>query len=59
MDVAKTSMAMSQANVKQQSTLAVMNQAKSHAEQQGSQMVEMLSDSAPHPTKGSQIDVKG
>ncbi|GGF22060.1 hypothetical protein GCM10010954_21130 [Halobacillus andaensis] len=59
MDVAAASIAMSQANVKQQTSVAVMDQAKTNAEQQGSQMIEMLSESAPHPTKGSQIDVKG
>ncbi|MFC7062226.1 YjfB family protein [Halobacillus seohaensis] len=61
MDVAAASIAMSQTSLKQQTSVALMDQVKSDAETKGNQMVEMLSDSATvsHPTKGSQIDLKG
>lgn len=59
MDIAAISMAMSTTQLKQQSSLAMMDKVKGEAEQQGNQVVEMLEQSAPHPNLGNRIDVKG
>lgn len=59
MDIAAISMAMSNTQLKQQSSLAMMDKVKGEAEEQGNQMVEMLEQSAPHPNLGNRIDVKG
>lgn len=59
MDIAAISMAMSNTQLKQQSSLAMMDKVKGEAEEQGNQMVEMLEQSAPHPNLGNRIDLKG
>jgi hypothetical protein len=59
MDIAATSMAMSTTQLKQQSSLAMMDKVKGEAEEHGNQMVEMLEQSAPHPNLGNRIDLKG
>ncbi|UOQ94932.1 YjfB family protein [Halobacillus shinanisalinarum] len=53
---------MSQAHVRQQASLAVMDKTMQTSEAKGNQMVQMLQQSVqpvPHPTHGSQIDLKG
>lgn len=57
-DVAKLSMAMNQANLKQQANLAVMKKAMNTAEVNGNALIEMLQKSAPHPNLGDKVDVK-
>lgn len=52
------SMAMNQAQVKQQASLSVMKSTMSTAEQNGDALVEMLEASVPHPNLGAKIDVK-
>ncbi|WP_255822175.1 YjfB family protein [Halobacillus shinanisalinarum] len=62
MDIAAASMIMSQAHVRQQASLAVMDKTMQTSEAKGNQMVQMLQQSVqpvPHPTHGSQIDLKG
>ncbi|MFC7319325.1 YjfB family protein [Halobacillus campisalis] len=59
MDIAAVSMAMSQVGVQQQTSLAVMDKVKDQAEEKGADMIEMLSESAAHPSKGLHVDVKG
>lgn len=59
MDIAAMSMAMNNHQVRTDASLAVMDNIKNVAEQQGLQLMEMLQDSTPpHPTLGNQIDVK-
>lgn len=56
------SVAMSNQQVRSDAGLAVMNNAKQVAEQQGQQLIEMLNQSqgasAPHPSLGNAIDMK-
>ncbi|UOQ45375.1 YjfB family protein [Halobacillus salinarum] len=59
MDIAALSMAMSTTQLKQQSSLAIMDKAMTNAEDRGNQMVEMLEKSIPHPNLGNQIDLHG
>lgn len=58
MDIAAMSTVMSMTAVKQAASIQVLNMAKSQAEVMGTQMAQMLSESAPHPTSGRSIDVK-
>lgn len=57
------SIAMNQAQVKQQASLSVLKSAMSTAEQDGAALINMLDSSgvsqASHPSLGTQIDVKG
>ena len=59
MDIAALSMAMSAVDVKQQSSLKVMDKAMDNAESGGNQVVKMIEESIPHPSLGNQIDLKG
>ncbi|MFJ6208199.1 YjfB family protein [Lysinibacillus sp. NPDC092081] len=56
MDIAALSMAMNQANLMQNVSLAVTKQAMEMQQQNTEQLVEMLD--APHPTAGHTIDVQ-
>lgn len=58
MDVAKVSMAMSQAQLKQQANLSVMKKAMDTTEMTGDALIEMLNESVPHPHLGGKVDVK-
>jgi len=58
MDVAKISMAMSQAQLKQQASLAVLKKAMNTAEMAGEGLVNMLNQSVPHPHLGGKVDIK-
>lgn len=61
MDIAALSVVMANHQVRTDASLAVMNQVKGLIEGQGEQLVEMLNSSktsAPHPTLGSNIDLK-
>lgn len=58
MDVAKVSMAMSQAQLKQQANLSVMKKAMNTAEMSGDALIEMLNKSVAHPNLGGKVDVK-
>jgi len=55
------STAMSQANVRLEASLAVMDHIKSFAEVQGEQFIEMMQKAnkpaVPHPTLGQTIDI--
>lgn len=57
MDIARLSMAMSQANVQQQASLSVMSKAMDQSEAQTDGLIEML-DQTVHPHLGQAIDVK-
>jgi len=63
LDIAAMSIAMNQAQVKQQASLSVMKSAMSTAEVNGQALIDMLESSsvpqAPHPNLGTKIDVKG
>jgi len=52
---------MSQANVRLEASIAVMDQIKNVAEMQGEQLIEMMQQankqSVPHPTLGQSIDI--
>lgn len=62
MDVAKMSIVMNQALVKQQANLAVMKKAMNTAELTGDALIDMLHESmkniVPHPYLGNNIDMK-
>ncbi|BAC14682.1 YjfB family protein [Oceanobacillus iheyensis] len=58
MDIAGLSIAMSQANVKQQISFGLMNKVMDQSEQQGSDLLKML-DQPMHPNLGQSIDIKG
>lgn len=64
MDIAKVSMAMSQASLKQQASLSVLKHAMTTAEVNANGLIEMLNQSvsaggnAPHPYLGGKIDMK-
>lgn len=57
MDIAKLSMAMSQASLQQQASISVMKQTMDHAEMQSEQMIRMLEQSV-QPHLGGQIDLR-
>ncbi|RWZ59003.1 putative motility protein [Halobacillus fulvus] len=59
MDVAALSMAMSTSQLKQQSSLTLMDKAMGDAKKDGQQVVEMIQQSIPHPNLGNSIDLKG
>lgn len=60
MDVAKTSMAMSQAKLQLDVNFATMNKSKQFAEQTGELFLEMVEKSVPkHPTLGNKVDMRG
>lgn len=52
---------MSQANVRMEASIAIMDQIKNVAEMQGEQLIEMMQQSntqtVPHPTLGQTIDI--
>ena len=56
MDIAALSIAMNQANLMQNVSLAVTKQAMDVQQQNTEQLVEMLN--APHPTTGRTIDIQ-
>lgn len=56
MDIAALSIAMNQANLMQNVSLAVTKQAMDVQQQNTEQLVEMLD--APHPTSGHTIDLQ-
>ncbi|TSB48440.1 YjfB family protein [Alkalicoccobacillus porphyridii] len=62
MDIALLSMAMSQANVQQQVSVAVMKQAMGTAEQQGKAIQNLMettsSAPSPHPQLGRNFDIQ-
>ncbi|SHM96534.1 YjfB family protein [Gracilibacillus kekensis] len=58
MDVAAMSVVMNQAQVKQQTSVSLMDKALDQAEAQSSNMIKML-ESSVQPHLGSNIDVKG
>lgn len=57
MDVAKLSMAMSQANLQTQVSFSLMGKVMDHAEAQNAELIRML-DQPVHPNLGHSIDVK-
>lgn len=57
MDIARLSVAMSQANVQQQASLGVMNKVMDQSEAQADGLIKML-DQAAHPHLGQAIDVR-
>lgn len=61
MDIAAMSTMMSQANVRMEASIAIMEQIKNVAEMQGEQLIEMMQQSntqtVPHPTLGQTIDI--
>ena len=60
MDVAKTSMALSQAKLQMDVNLSTMNKSKQFAEQTGELFLEMVEKSVPpHPTLGKHVDISG
>lgn len=61
MDVAALSIAMANQQTRTDAGLAMMNRTKQVMEQQGLQLVEMLEQSGakpPHPSLGSNLDIK-
>ncbi|MGP4040705.1 YjfB family protein [Gracilibacillus sp. D59] len=58
MDVAAMSIAMNQAQVKQQASVSLMDKALDQAESQSSDMIKML-ESSVQPHLGNNIDIKG
>lgn len=59
MDVAKLSMALSQANVKQQASLQVMSKVMDQTESQSNGLIKMLDQASPaHPNLGTKIDIQ-
>lgn len=59
LDTAAMSIVLNNSQLRLDASLAMMNQTKEIAQQQGEQFVEMLEKSvaAPHPTHGNIIDV--
>jgi hypothetical protein len=57
MDIAALSMIMSQSRVQESAGIAVMNMAMDTGNQNASQMVELMSNSAVDPNLGSNLDV--
>ncbi|GJM82319.1 hypothetical protein HMSSN139_48150 [Paenibacillus sp. HMSSN-139] len=58
MDIAAASMSMSQSALSQAVGIRVLSMAKDQAEIQGQNLVQMLSQSQPHPTLGKNLDIK-
>lgn len=59
MDIAALSMASAQSQIRSGTSLAIMDNVMNVSEQQGIQLMEMLQESpVPHPTLGSQVDLK-
>ena len=59
MDIAALSVVMSTNQIAQSTSIAVMDNIKDVAEQQGSQLLEMMQETIPeHPTMGNQIDIR-
>ncbi|MFD2044457.1 YjfB family protein [Ornithinibacillus salinisoli] len=61
MDIAAMSVAMNQAQVRSDASLAVMDNVMNVMEQQGTQLTEMLQQTvsgAPHPSLGNQVDLQ-
>ena len=62
MDIAALSIALNQAQIKQQAGLSVMKTVMATAETNAAGLMQMLKSSgglAPHPYLGSRIDLKG
>lgn len=58
-DIAALSVIMSTNQIAQSTSIAVMDNIKDVAEQQGSQLLEMMQETIPeHPTMGNQIDIR-
>lgn len=61
LDIAAMSTVLSQANVKMEASIAVMDQIKNLAQTQGDQLIEMMQQSTTpsvqHPTLGQRIDI--
>ncbi|MFC4404941.1 YjfB family protein [Gracilibacillus xinjiangensis] len=57
MDIAAMSVIMSQAQVKQQASISLLDKAMNTSEQQSNQMIKML-EQAIQPHLGSTVDVK-
>ncbi|WP_410771191.1 YjfB family protein [Fontibacillus sp. BL9] len=58
MDIAAASMAMSQVSLSQSVGIQVLSMAKSQAETQGQNLVQMLEQSSVHPNLGKNLDIK-
>ena len=59
MDIAALSIVMSTNQIAQSTSIAVMDNIKDVAEQQGSRLLEMMQETIPeHPTMGNQIDIR-
>ncbi|MEN1967717.1 YjfB family protein [Lentibacillus sp. N15] len=60
MDIAAMSAVMATNQARSDASLAIMDKAMGIAEQQGQQLMEMLSpeSNAPHPTLGNIVDVE-
>jgi len=59
MDIAALSVVSANKQIRSNASLAVMDNIMEVAEQQGIQVMEMLQESSvPHPTLGSQTDLK-
>lgn len=58
MDIAATSVAMSQSALSQAVGIRVLSMAKNQAEIQGQNLVQMLSQSQVHPTLRKNLDIK-
>ncbi|GIP49645.1 hypothetical protein D3C76_185180 [compost metagenome] len=58
MDIAATSVAMSQSALSQAVGIRVLSMAKDQAEIQGQNLVQMMSQSQAHPTLGKNLDIK-
>ncbi|MDU4695010.1 MAG: YjfB family protein [Paenibacillus sp.] len=58
MDIAAASVAMSQSALSQAVGIRVLSMAKNQAEIQGQNIVQMMSQSQPHPTLGKHLDLK-
>lgn len=59
LDIAALSIAMNQAQVKQQASVSVMKSAMSTAEEDGDALIKILETATPpHPEIGTTIDIK-
>ncbi|WP_047982580.1 YjfB family protein [Ornithinibacillus contaminans] len=61
MDIAAMSVVMANSQVRTDASLAIMSNVKDLMQQQGQQLTEMLSQSAPqaqHPTLGKRVDIQ-
>lgn len=62
MDIAAISMALSQNQIRQDASLAIMDKSLGNMKSNGNGLIQMLEQStpaAPHPTLGNVIDFKG